>query len=131
MVNKIVVTALHISIYSLALLIIEQSSDGGIYIDNTSEFDDFIILISGAVLWFGATIINPIANLIASPIVFLSLGLLKIVVHSIINLAILGSIVFLTEFINVQDPIRDFLTLLFFVSIVSIVSNLIIKILTD
>ncbi len=135
MVNKVIVTALHISIYSLALLLITQSSEG-IEIGYTGGFDQqsyggIIFLISGAVLWFGTTIINPVANLLASPLVFLSFGLLKIFVQSIINLSILGAIVFLTTFISVNDPIRDFLTLYFLVSMVSIISSLLIRFLKD
>ena len=135
MVNKIILIALHISIYSLALLLITQSIEG-VYIEYTGEIDGktysgIIVLVSGAVLWFGTAVINPIANFLATPLVFLSFGLLKVFIQSAIHISILGAIVFLTPFISVNDPIRDFLTLVFLVSITSAVSALILKLLKD
>jgi len=124
--RRVIFIALHIAIYSLALFVISENVEG-ITIGNEDYSDvaiNGIVFISGFVLWVGATIIRPIVNLIAFPIVFITLGLFKIV----INAAILGLIVLLLPYINVAG-ISEFITLLILVSIADLAGSTILTLL--
>lgn len=124
--RRVILVALHIAIYSLALFVISENVEGITIGDG--EYSDIaingIVFISGFVLWVGTVIVRPIVNLLAFPIVFITFGLFKIIT----NAAILGLIVLLLPYINVAG-ISEFITLLILISIAELVGSAILTLL--
>ena len=115
--SSLLVTVVHILINAALLLTASRIMDGV-----TIPEDPLVLVMGGALLWVGESVIKPILNVVSIPIIAVTFGLFR----AVISFVVLGAIIYILPELTIES-ITDLFLLSLFISIFGSVAKSLIS----
>lgn len=117
--SSLLLTAVHILINAALLLTASRIMDGV-----TIPEDPLVLIMGGALLWVGESVIKPILNFVSIPIIAVTFGLFR----TVIAFVVLGAVIYLLPELDIES-ITDLFLLSLFISILGSMAKSLISLL--